>query len=251
MRRDLRRAHPLDRRYTIELVKALGTLGNIRHHMGEADPARRSFADARKAVAEALKSTPGDPALQVELAVALANEAASLADSGQAEKAKPLLDDAAARFRRAAGRTASESELALDRERRSETLWDLARVCRGLKLDLEADRSDSERTDLWKTRVPDELVELAIKHLNQATLIGHGKWPLSAAAAAVRELDLSQAVDDLKLAIRCGLKDPGKLNVHPESDLLLTRIDVKSAIKDPKSLDTRSGAGQVNKGDGP
>jgi serine/threonine protein kinase/tetratricopeptide (TPR) repeat protein len=251
MRRDLRRAHPLDRLYTIELVRALGALGNIRRHMGEAEPARRSFAEARKTLAEALKSTPGDPALQVELAVALANEAALLADSGQAEKAKPLLEDAVARFRRAANRTAPAGELALDRERRSETLWNLRRVSRDLKLHLDADRSDAERTDLWKTRVPDELVELAIKHLNQATLIGHGKAPLSAQGAAVRELDLNQAVDDLKLAIRCGLKDPGKLKVHPESDLLLTRIDVESAIKDPKSLETRSGARQVNKSDGP
>ena len=175
MRRDLSRAHPQDRQYTIELVKALVTLGNIRRHMGEADPARRSFADARKAVCRSIEidaersRTPGRACRRA------GQRGCVVSRLGQAEKAKPLLDDAADRFRRAAGRTASESELALDRERRSETLWDLARVCRGLELDLEADRSDSERTDLWKTRVPDELVELAIKHLNQATLIGHGK----------------------------------------------------------------------------
>ncbi len=109
-----------------------------------------------------MTATPGDPALEFQLAVALAHEADSLADRAQAEQAKALLEDAAARFRKLASRTAPADEPLLEREKRSETLWELSRVLRDLKLPTEADHVDAERVDLWKGRPPDELVDLAI-----------------------------------------------------------------------------------------
>ena len=102
---------------------------------------------------------------------------------------------------------APAKDLTLDRERRSETLWHLARVFRDLKLPQEAERIDAERNELWKSRPPEELVDLALKHLSQATMIGYGKMPLSDRAAAVRELDLDQAAGEVKLAVSSGLKD--------------------------------------------
>ena len=103
IRRELSRAHPENRQYTLDLVKALLTLGTIQRHLGNADAARKLFADAQKALRKPLESAPGDPALQVQLAAALAGEAAAYADLAQPEKARGLLEDAAATVSQAAG----------------------------------------------------------------------------------------------------------------------------------------------------
>ena len=209
------------------------------------------FEEAQRALAGPLKSSPEDPELQVHLALALEHEAALLADLGQPEQARPLLEQAATRFRQAAGRVAPAKELTLDREHHSETLWQLARVFRDLKLPQEVGRIDAERTELWKGRPPDELVDLALKHLSQATMFEYGKMPLSDRAAAVRELDLYQAADEVKLAVSRGLKNLDKLTSVPESSVLLSRADVKSAISELQSPDRPSGPEQRKKSDTP
>ena len=248
IRRELSRTNRGNRQYTIELVQALVALGNIERHLGDVDAARRLFADARKAVEETLNPPPGDPALQAQLAVALTGQAVMLADEAQAEKARPLLENAADRFRRIAGRAQPEIKMATEeRQRRSETLWNLCRVLRDLKLAPDAARFDAERIDLWKTRPPDELFELALKHLGQATLVGYGKTPLSDRGAAVRELDLDQAANEAIMAMSNGFKDLAKLNSVPESHFLLERPDVKSASKKLESVERAPGAQQVKK----
>lgn len=231
------------------MVQALVVLGNIKRRLGEVDTARRLFADARKASEEALKKPPGDPALEAQLAFAVTGQAVLLAEEAQLEKAKPLLEDAADRFRRIAGRAEPESTLATERARCSETLWNLSRVLRDLKLLEDAARFDVERTDLWKTRAPVELVDLAIKHLDQAKLIGYGKTPHSTRATAVRELDLSQAADEVILAISNGFKDLAKLKAVPDWHLLLERPDVKSAIEKLESVERAPGGHRVKKTD--
>ncbi len=231
IRRELSRTNRGNRQYLIELVQALVALGNIERHMGDAEAALRFFADARKALEAALTATPGDPALEFQLAVAFAHEADSLADRAQAEQAKTLLQDAASRFRKLASRAAPADEPLLEREKRSETLWNLGRVLRDLKLPAEADRVDGERVDLWKAQPIEELVDLALKHLTRATLVGYGKTPLSAQARAVRQLDLDQAAGEVKMAVERGLQDLDKLEAVPEWRLLFSREDVQSAIK--------------------
>ena len=133
------------------------------------------------------------------------------------------------------------------RERLSETLWDLARVLRDLDPPLDAEHVNAERNDLWKSRPPEELIELALKHLSQATVIGYGKTPLSAPAEAIRDLDLDHAASEVILAVSRGLKDLGKLKGSPESGLLLARRDVKAAIAKLETLDVPPGAQQVKK----
>ena len=167
-------AHP-EKWYTDELVKALIVLGNINRHLGEAASARELFAEARTALAKRLALTPGDRDLEIRLAAALDSEAAALEDLLQPETARPLLEQAAERLRKVCGSGAPEAVLALARERLSETLWDLARVLRDLEPPLDSEPVTKERIDLWKARPPEELVELALKHLNQATVIGFGK----------------------------------------------------------------------------
>jgi serine/threonine-protein kinase len=238
IRRELRREHPDNREYTLDLVKALIVLGNIERHLGEFEAAARTFTEARTTVEQALTSAAGDATLQARLAIVLAREAAVLADLSQPGNARPLLKDAADRFRPLAGRTASEEELALERQWRSETLWDLGRVLCDLEQRADAVPADAERKDMWKAQPPEELVDLALLHLNQATLIGYGKAPASAfssgtsaaRAEAVRQLDLDQAANEVKLAVDRGFKDFGKLKSHPESDLLFSRAVVKSAL---------------------
>ena len=164
--------------------------------------------------------------------MALANEAAALADSGQAEKAKPLLEDAAARFRRTAGRTAPERSWRLDTGAAQRNALGPCSCAAGPQAAAGGRPLDAERTDLWKTRAPDELVELALKHLNQATVIGHGKSPLSAPAEAVRDLDLDQAADEVKLAISVRTQGPWQAQRHTRSRIFCSiERDVKSAIK--------------------
>jgi eukaryotic-like serine/threonine-protein kinase len=245
IRRELTRDHPENKAYSDTLIKALLAVGSIERHLGEPAAARELFAEARRVLGERITSTPNDGELEIRLTAALDNEAAALAELGQPETATPLLEEAATRLRKLVGRKAPEKELAMAREGLSETLWDLARVLKDLDLPLDAERASAERSDLWKTRPPDELVELALKHLSQAAVIGFGKAPVSAPAEAVRDLDLDQAASEVILAVSRGLADLGKLKSHSESDLLLNRRDVKSAIRRLESSDTPLGAQQV------
>jgi hypothetical protein len=49
---------------------------------------------------------------------------------------------------------------------------------------------------------------------------------------AVRELELEEAANSVRLAISRGFKDLTKLRSHPDSTFLLSREDVKLAIMD-------------------
>ena len=109
LRRELSRTHPENRRSLVDLVRALVALGNIQRHLGDDDAARDLFAEARTALAEPLKSTPGEPELQVELAVVLEQSGRLAGGRFAARKGQErLLEDAAARFREAADRAAPD-----------------------------------------------------------------------------------------------------------------------------------------------
>jgi eukaryotic-like serine/threonine-protein kinase len=251
IRRELCRAHPETAAYADYLGTALITLGNIERHLGEPAAARDLFAEARTALAKRLSSAPLEGELVVRHAAALLNEAAALADLGQPETAKPLLEEAATRLRTITNGAGRDHEPALARERLSETLWELARVLRDLEPPLDAEHVSAERSNLWKSRPPDELVELALKHLSQASVIGYGKTLLPAPAEAVRDLGFDQAASEVILACSLGLKDLGKLEASPEWPLLLRRRDVKSAIRRLETPDAPAGVHQVKESENP
>ena len=216
IRAELSRAHPENMKYTLYLVEGLIKLGTIERHVGDVGAARRAFAEAKTILEKILKPATGDAALQLRFAIVLANEAATAIDQSQPEKAKPLLEDAADRFRKVAGRAAPDDAM-LERESRSEALWDLGRVLRGLKRPAEADRVDLERIGLWEGRPLDELVAMAVKHARRADLIGYGQTPVSAQAKVVRELDLDLAASELRLAVARGFIDLRKLGSDPDA----------------------------------
>ncbi len=242
IRRDLSGAHPDRSAFADDHVKSLFQLGNLERHMGDPVAARGFFAEARTTLGKRLTLAPGDRSLEIRLAAALDGEAAALAELGQPETAKPLLEEAAARLRKLMSGGRTDHEPAIERERLSETLWDLARVYRDLEPPLDAEPVIAERNGLWKTRPAEELIELALKHLSQATVIGYGTTPLSAPAEAIRDLDLDQAASEVVLAASRGLKDVGKLTSSPEAPLLLSRADVKAVIRKLESSDGSPGA---------
>jgi serine/threonine protein kinase len=256
--RELSQAEPENQNTAIDLVKAIFTLGTIKRHLGDSSAAEQMFADARTILEQSLKAKTEDNALKLQLAVALDKEADAMADQAQTGKAKELLERAAAIFREVAGSAAPGDDLVLERawrgetlfnfrdlagraapgrdvvlERawRSETLWDLGRVLRDLKLVVDAEKIEAERLELWKPGSADELVALANLHLSEATLIEFGKMPLSPPGEAVRNLDLNQAANELKLAVERGCKDLGKLKSRPEWHFLQSRVNEIAAVK--------------------
>ena len=96
----------------------------------------------------------------------------------------------------------------------------------------EAEKADVERVAIWKSRPPSELVGLASRLLERALVIGYGKTSVSDRARAIRELELQQAAEYVRLAISLGFNDLGKLRSHPDSAFLLSREDVKPLIMD-------------------
>ena len=81
-------------------------------------------------------------------------------------------------------------------------------------------------------RRPNELVDLTFRLLERAVGIGYGKTSVSDRAETVRELELEQAAEYLRLAISRGFNDLRGLRSHPDSTFLLTREDVKPFIMD-------------------
>jgi tetratricopeptide (TPR) repeat protein len=226
VRRELRKAHPENREYTRALAQALIGFGAIRRREPNPSAARKLFAEAESVLADWRGTSSEDEWFKAMRADVYVNLANTLADENQLEEAKEVLEKATDLFRQLPG------EGVVLREVRSESLWDIARLLRALKLTAEADQTEAERFDLWKTRPPEELVALALKHTDRANLIGYGKAPLSAQAKAVRELDLDQAADELRLAIARGFKDLRMLKSHLDSDVLLSRIDLAPALED-------------------
>ena len=228
--RELNAAHRDSSFHAIELVKRLVTLGNIRRHEGTTIDARTRFAEARSIAESLLGPSPVNPTLKIWLAVALDNEATTLMDQDQAAAARPLLERAAALFRQKSDRPTPAGEIALERETRSEALWDLARVLRALKLPGDASRIDAERLELWTARSPADAVDLALKETSRAILIGYGRTNVSDRAKVVRNLDLDQAADNLRLAVDHGFNDVDRLKSHPDAEFLLSRGDLKTVI---------------------
>ena len=126
----------------------------------------------------------------------------------------------------------SPTDEARRREWRSEALWELARILRVLNDAAEADRVDARRVALWRDRPPGELATLALKETSLAASIGYGKTPVPPAALAVRQLDLDQAVANLRLAVARGFRDLRMLQAHPDYQVLLSREDIKLLIMD-------------------
>jgi len=254
--RELSAAHPKDRVYAREVLKSLIRLGSIERHDGDSAAARESFTDARTILDRWSGAALGNAAVQVLLGAALDQEANALFDQGLAEEAKQRLERASVLLQPRPDQATSEKEsveerrsrsdvlyvlgLAPDtgetgveeRRWRSEALWDLARVLRALKLRAEAEKADGERVAMWKERPPSELVGLAFRLLERALVIGYGKTSVSDRARAVRDLELEQAAEYVRLAISRGFNDLRKLRSHPDSTFLLSREDVKPLIMD-------------------
>ena len=98
----------------------------------------------------------------------------------------------------------------LERRWCSETLWDLARGLR--RSFVQAELADRERVALWHDRPPSELVAVAFRQLERALVIGYGTTPVSDRARAVREVELEQASDNVRLAI-AGVQGPREASV--------------------------------------
>jgi eukaryotic-like serine/threonine-protein kinase len=235
--RELSAAHPESRDLSLELVKRLVTLGNIHRHLGAPLDARQLFTQAKPIIDRLIGPSSGDAVLRTWLAVVLDNEANTFAEEGQPGTARPLLERAAALLRRQVDERAYDRERALEREARSEALWDLARVLRALSLAAEARRVDEERNEVWQARRPDELVALVLKETERAVLIGYGRTEISERARAVRKLDLDQAAANLQLAIARGFKDVRRLEAHPDASFLLSRDDLRPAIAHLKTAE--------------
>jgi eukaryotic-like serine/threonine-protein kinase len=254
--RDLSAAHAQNRGYALWAVKSLIRLGTIERHNGDSAAARESFTDARTILERRSGAAPEDAALRVLLGAVLDQEGNALLDQGLANDAQQRFERAVLLLRPRSEPAASASESARDRQMRgevlyalglaadagdvgtlergwrSEALWDLASVLRAQKLVAEADKADGERLALWNERPPNELVDLAFRLLERAVVIGYGKTPVPDRAITVRELELGQAAQYIRMAISRGFKDFRKLHSNPDSTFLLSREDVKPLIMD-------------------
>jgi hypothetical protein len=235
-------------------VKSLIRLGTIERHNGDSIAARESFTDARTLLEG--RSKPDDATIRILLGAVLEQEANALFDQGLAKDAEQLLDRALVLLRLQSEPATSRSDSAVERRMRgellyalglpadagdadavergwrSEALWDLARILRAQKLVAEADKADGERLAMWKQRSPDELIDLAFRLLERAIVIGYGKTAVPDRGTTVRDLELKQAAQYIRLAFARGFKDLGQLRSHPDSAFLLSREDVKPLIMD-------------------
>jgi tetratricopeptide (TPR) repeat protein len=219
-------ARPGDRDLTLDLVKALSNLGTILRHAGESPEARQVVARAREVVAAV--AAPADAALQAQLGAILDGEALALSDEGRTAEAIPILRRAVATLKLAGIASRGEDPA---RGWLTESLWDLGRLLRATGAGEEANRLDAERRDLWKDR-PRDLASLALQETRRAALIGYGKTPIGGAARSVRDRDLDQAADHLRMAISFGFRDLAWLRADADSWLLLNRLDLRTAIDD-------------------
>jgi serine/threonine-protein kinase len=254
--RDLHAAHPGMRFYALGVLKSLIREGTIERHDGDAATAQQRFTEARVFLDRWAGAEPGDAALRVLLGATLDQEANTLFDQGFAEEARRRLERAIALLKPRPGRAASDQGSVEQSQSRhdvmyvlglvsaagevgveerglcSEALWDLARVLRAQKRAADAATADDELAALWSRSPSSELVDLAFRQLERALVIGYGKTPLSDRARAVRELDLAQAADNLRLAFARGFHDLRKLGSHPDSTFLLSREDLPLLIMD-------------------
>ena len=112
----------------------------------------------------------------------------------------------------------------------SESIWELGRLLRAEGLSEEADLLDAERRLLWKEAEPQELAKLALQQVTRAALVGYGKTPISEPARSIREIDLDQAAENLRMAVSLGFRDLGMLLADPESWLLRSREPISNRL---------------------
>jgi serine/threonine-protein kinase len=248
---ELRRAHPDDRDYALELAETYAMIGGIQRHAGDSAGARNSFqlaAGALKSVANVGQTDPSakpNSALQARIAAMLTGEAAALADQKDQDAALGILRQAVHILRPLGSSSKANSQ---SREWLSQALWELARVLRASKPPSQAEAIEKERAALWKDRPAAESVGLALELVKRATVIGYGKTPVTdPRAREVQKLDLDQAADNLRLAVHAlGSKDLALLRTHPDAWILLERTDVQELIKS-LALEDSSRDGQKSK----
>jgi serine/threonine-protein kinase len=229
LRQDLIAAHPEERGYAFDLVDAWVGIGDTQRLNSDPRGAGESYDHARNVLEPLLAAHPDDGDLRGKLAQVLERKANALGDGGEAKAAIDLLRQAAdlARASVKAKTTAVKSVEVL-----SEVLWNLARLSRSMGDDTEAGRLIQERIELWKARPVAELLELAKLQAARAEEIGTGKAPLLNAGEQVRALDRDQAADTIKLAVKLGFKDLGKLGKNPDLAPLIKREGVAPLIGD-------------------
>jgi len=237
--KELHVLHPQNRDYALYFSQAFSMIGAIQRHAGQTVAACESLTQARILLDHLAAAHRGDVAISGSLGMALTREAEALAQEQKPDAALPLLERALVILtpRVSAARAGEE-----DRERLSEAFWQLALVDRALGRRADAAGIDARRVALWQDWPPSELATLALKETSQAALFGYGKTPVPPAALSVRELELDQAAANLKLAIARGFRDLNMLHSYPDSQILLSREDLKLPIMDMTFPDRPFGA---------
>ncbi len=226
MLQELLTARPGNPDHALKLAEALSRLGNIQRHDGDSSAALESFAKASMVLEPvAAINVP----IRGRLGTILTQEACALADLSKTNVALPLLHRAVDLLSNLGTVSTLDDR---SREWLSESLWELARVLRATRETGKAAECDVRRVALWEGQPPAKLASSALRETTQAVLIGYGKTPITDPARFVRQLDLDQAAANLRLAISLGFKDRTMLRNNPDSEVLLSREDVRPLIMD-------------------
>jgi serine/threonine-protein kinase len=238
LRRELSAAHQEDRGYAVDLVDAYVGIGDTRRLSGDPQGAGDSYDQAKTIIEPLLAAHPNDGELQGKLARALERKANSLDDLEKSEAALDLLREAV-KFAREALK--AKASLGKPAEVLSEALWNLARLLRSRGDEQGARQMDRERSNLWKDRPAAELVDLAKLQAARAEEIGPNGMQPSKLSKRVRKLDLDQAAESIKLAIKLGVGDITKLKNNPGIAPIIEREDVKPLLQPPHTSDKPTG----------
>ena len=231
-RGDLVASRPSDQVRSLKKADAIGKVGIIQRHSGNSADAKATFALAREVLKPFLNGPSENLVIKGMDGAFLAGEALSMADQGKTVEAIPIMQSALKTLRPLVVANAADGTA---RDRLSEALWELGRLQRGQGHLDDAKALDQERAGLWKSAPPRELAKLALQQSARAALIGYGKTPISEAATRVRQGDLDQAAENLRMAVSFGFRDLDMLRADRDSWLLLTRPDVRSVIEGLKS----------------
>jgi serine/threonine-protein kinase len=243
IRRELLRTHPGSRPDAVKLAEVLlSKVGELLRHDSDSAAALELFDEARRTLEPVATAAPGDGELQGLLGAILTAEAVAEADLRGPVAALDRLQRAVTILRPLGSPPDAPGG---QRERLTEALWELARILRAANRAAEADRLDPERVALWTSR-PGELADLALRQATRAVLIGYGKTPISPAAQRIRDLDLDQAVANLRRALSQGFDDLTLIRAHPDAAALLARPELQSLIK-ALELRQQSSPGQPRK----
>jgi serine/threonine-protein kinase len=234
LRRELSAAHQEDRGYALDLADAYVGLGDSQRLSADLRGAGDSYDQAKTVIKPLLAAHPDDGELQCKLARALERKANSLDDLAKSAATLDLLREAA-KFAREALK--AKASLGKPAEVLSEALWNLARLLRSRGDEQGASQMDRERNDLWKDRPAAELVDLAKLQAARAQEIDPNSMQPSELSEWVRKLDLDQAAESIKLAIKLGASDISKLKNNPDLAAILEREDVKPLLQSPHTSD--------------